>query len=184
MRPLGDAYPRRVVAVAVEGRRAVIIGRLAGALAIASGLAYIAFFVGGGLRSAWIVAWNLLIIPAALYTGVLVGRRGMLLAAISTVAGVAASILWASNHQVPGLEPWWIGLAAVWWLGLGWLLRRGRRGLGLFTLSLGVAAAVDLVLTVLDAPMPIYALGGFKIPLTIAWTFWMGASLVRDPKFA
>ena len=159
----------------------MVIGRLAGALAIGSGVAYLAYFFGGGAQQTWIVAWNLLIIPAALYTGVVVSRRGVVLAAISTAAGVAASLLWATNHQVPRLEPWWIGLAAVWWLGLGWLIRLDRRRLGIFTLLLGVAAAVDFVLTVLDAPMPIYALGGFKIPFTMIWSVWLGAALVRDP---
>lgn len=145
-------------------------------------MAYVAYFLGGGSRpEAWIVTWNLLIVPCALYTGLLVTRHGVSVALTSTAAGVAASLLWGFNHGVPGLEPWWIGLAAVWWLGLGWLLRESRRGLGLFTLMLGVAAGVDFVLTALDAPMPIYALGGFKIPMTIIWTFWLGASLLRDP---
>jgi hypothetical protein len=157
-------------------------GRLAGALAIGSGVAYLAFFLGGAVVEAWIAAWNLLIIPAAVYTGVVVSRRGAVVAAISTVGGVAASLLWAFAYADPRLEPWWIGLAAVWWLGLGWLLRPDRRRLATFTLILGVAAAVDFVLTLLDAPMPIYALGGFKIPLTNVWTFWIGASLLRDPK--
>lgn len=151
-------------------------------MALASGVAYLAYFlVGGRLAEAYITAWNLLIIPSALYTGRLMARRGVYLAAASTVAGTVASLLWAFNHQVPRLEPWWIGLAAAWWLGLGWLLRADRRRLGTFTLVLGVAAGVDLVLTVLDAPMPIYALGGFKIPLTTVWTLWLGASLLRDP---
>ena len=159
-----------------------VAGRLAGALAIGSGVAYLGYFLLDGPQpDRWIVAWNLLIIPSALYTGVLVARWGIVLATASTAGGVAASLLWASSHEVPRLEPWWIGLATVWWLGLGWLLRVYRRRLGIFTFVLGVAAGIDLVLTLLDAPMPIYALGGFKIPLTTIWSFWLGVSLLRDP---
>jgi hypothetical protein len=159
------------------------VGRLAGAFALASGVAYVAYLVvDERVRNLTITAWNLLIIPTALYVGVRVVRRGMLLAGLSTTAGVAASLLWAFNYDVPSLEPWWIGLATVWWLGLGWLLRADRPRLGIFTLVLGAAAGVDFALTLLAAPMPIYALGGFKIPLTMVWTFWLGGTLLRDPR--
>ncbi len=105
------------------------------------------------------------------------------MSAASTAAGVAASLLWAFAYGSPGLEPWWIGLAAAWWLGLGWLLVPKRRALGRFTLLLGVAAAIDFVLTALNAPMPIYAIGGLKIPMTIVWSLWAGLSLVREPRY-
>ena len=158
-------------------------GRLAGASAVASGSAYVAyFFAGFAATSSLITIWNLLIIPTAIYAGLVVARRGPMLAAISTIAGVAASLLWAFGSRQSSLEPSWIGLAAVWWLGLGWLLRSDRRWLSIFTILLGVAAAIDFVLTVVDAPMPLYALGGFKIPLTIAWELWVGAVLLRDPQ--
>jgi hypothetical protein len=84
------------------------------------------------------------------------------------------------RYHSPALEPWWIGLAAAWWLSLGWLLRTEHPTLGRFTLLLGVAATIDFVLTALNAPWSIYALGGFKGPLTIAWSFWVGLSLLRD----
>jgi hypothetical protein len=153
-------------------------GRFAGVLAIASGLAYVAYPFTNDMA---ITAWNLLIIPAALWLGFRTAPRGRVLAAAATAAGVAASVLWALVYHEPQLEPWWIGLAAAWWLGLGWLLRADRRRLAAFTLLLGVAAAVDFVLTVLNASAPIYALGGFKIPFAIVWTFWFGWTLVRDP---
>jgi hypothetical protein len=157
------------------------IGRLAGGFALASGLAYLAYWPLG-FGDASITAWNLLIIPTALYLGAGVASRGPIVSAAFTAAGVTASLLWAFSYRLPAVEPWWIGLAAVWWLGLGWLLAPERRALGRFTLLLGVAAAVDFVLTALNAPMPIYALGGFKIPLTMVWSFWVGLGLVRDPR--
>ena len=123
-----------------------------------------------------------MIIPTALYLGGRLASRGPIISASSTAAGVTASLLWAFGYRSPSLEPWWIGLAAAWWLGLGWLLRNERRALGRFTLLLAAATLIDFVLTALDAPWPIYALGGFKGPLTIVWTFWVGLALVRDPR--
>ena len=162
-----------------------MLGLVAGGFALASGFAYIAYLVVGvQFRDACITAWNILIIPTAIYLGVRLAAHGALVSAASAAAGVAASLLWAFAHDVPGLEPWWIGLAAAWWVGVGWLLRTERRTLGLFTLLLGVSAAVDFVLTALNAPMPIYAFGGFKIPFTIVWSLWLGVALLRDPRLA
>jgi hypothetical protein len=156
---------------------------VAGAFAIASGCAYVAYLLPIGGRDWAITAWNLLIIPTALYLGGRAASGGPLVSAVSMAAGVAASLLWAFAYDSPALEPWWIGLAAAWWLGVGWLLRRERRAFGRFTWLLSLAATIDFVLTALNAPMPIYALGGFKIPLTIVWTFWIGLTLVRDPRW-
>jgi hypothetical protein len=103
------------------------------------------------------------------------------LALASSVAAIAASLLWAFVYHEPSLEAWWIGLAAGSWLGFGWLLRRIRPRLATFTLILGIAAAVDFALTALDASFPLYALGGFKLPFTMVWTFWIGWTFVRDP---
>jgi hypothetical protein len=102
-------------------------------------------------------------------------------AAASTTAGVAASLLWAFAYDSPTLEPWWIGLAAAWWLGLGWLLWSEHRALGRFMLLLGVATIFDFVVTGLNAPMPIYVLGAFKLPLTVVWSLWVGLTLIRSP---
>ncbi len=158
------------------------VGRVAGAFALASAGAYVAYLVlDDAVADHAITAWNLLIIPTALHLGFVLKRRGAAVSAASTAAGVMASLLWAFAYANPLLEPWWICLAAAWWLGIGWLLWPDRRRLGGFTVLLGVAALVDFVLTALHAPMPIYALGGFKIPLTIAWSVWVGLALVRDP---
>jgi hypothetical protein len=69
-------------------------GRLAGAFALASGLAYIGYFLlDASVRDVAITAWNLLIIPGALYLGLLTARGEALLAAAATAAGIAASVL-------------------------------------------------------------------------------------------
>lgn len=156
---------------------------MAGAFAIASGLAYLAYPLMSEGRDGAITAWNLLIIPVAIYLGAKLVWRGPIVAAASTAAGVTASLLWAFAYASPTLEPWWIGLAAAWWLGLGWLLRSDHRALGRFTPLLGVATLFDLVVTGLNVSMPLYLLGAFKLPLTVAWSFWVGLTLIRDPRW-
>lgn len=163
--------------------RSSAAGLVAGGFALASGVAYLAYLLPIAGRDGAITAWNLLIIPTALYLGVRLASRGPIISAAAMTAGVVASLLWAFDYDTPGLEPWWIGLAAAWWLGLARLLWDERPRLARFTLILAVATAADFVLTALEAPMPIYALGGFKIPLTIAWTFWVGIILVRDAQW-
>jgi hypothetical protein len=155
-----------------------IAGRVAGALAIGSGLAYLMYPFTADVA---ITAWNVLIVPAFVWLGGRTAHDGRVVALASTTAGVAASLLWAVVYHEPSLETWWIGLAAASWMGFGWLLRRRRQRLAAFTLVLGIAAAVDFVLTALNAPFPLYALGGFKLPFTMIWTFWIGWTLVRDP---
>ena len=159
------------------------MSKLAGAFALGSGLAYVAYLLPISAGDRAITAWNLLIIPTAIYLGVVLAPRGPVVAAASTAAGVVASLLWAFDYKSPTLEPVWIGLAAIWWLAIGWLLRRENPRLGWFTLILSAATAIDFVLTALNAPFPIYALGGFKIPLTIIWTFWVGVALLRRRLF-
>lgn len=161
-----------------------LVGRTAGAFAIASGLAYVAYWPVLESPEWAITAWNLLIIPTALYLGTRVASRGPIASAASTAAGVTASLLWAFAYRSPTLEPWWIGLAAAWWLALGRLLLPERRALGGFTLLLGIAAAIDFIVTALNAPSPIYALGAFKGPLSMIWTFWIGLTLLRRPLVA
>ncbi len=153
----------------------------AGAFALASGLAYVANLLIPGNPEWTITAWNLLIIPTALYLGASVAPHRPLAAVAVTAAGIVASLMWAFAYRSASLEPLWIGLAAAWWLGLGSLLVPSLRFLGGFTLVLGVAAALDLVVTALDVPWPLLALGALKGPLTIGWTFWVGIALGRRP---
>ena len=129
--PTDTSPPRKGRAAAlvgtVTGRYSSVFGRVAGAFALASGFAYVAYLIPPEGRDQAITAWNLLIIPTALYLGGRLASRGPIISASSTAAGVTASLLWAFGYRSPSLEPWWIGLAAAWWLGLGWLLRNERR---------------------------------------------------------
>jgi hypothetical protein len=165
----------------VERKSPSRVGLIAGAFALASGLAYLVYPLPFEGRDRAITAWNLLIIPTAIYLGARLAWRGPIVAAASTAAGVAASLLWAFAYDSSTLEPWWIGLAAAWWLGLGWLMRSEHRALARLTLLLGVATVFDFVVTALNAPMPIYVLGAFKLPLTVAWSLSVGITLLRTP---
>jgi hypothetical protein len=89
--PAGRRWPSRPRVLPDWKRWA---GRLAGAFALASGLAYIGYFLlDASVRDVAITAWNLLIIPGALYLGLLTARGEALLAAAATAAGIAASVL-------------------------------------------------------------------------------------------
>jgi hypothetical protein len=153
---------------------------VAGLFALASGMAYLAYWPILARPDWAITAWNLLIVPTALYLGVRLAARGPMLAATCTAAGIAASLLWATGFQHAEREPWWIGLAAIWWLGIGWLLLPVHRATGFLTLALGVATAVDLVVTALDLGLPLLALGGLKLPLSTLWSFWIGVVVLLD----
>jgi hypothetical protein len=74
--------------------------------ALASGLAYVAYLIPPEGQDQAITAWNLLIIPTALYLGDRVASRGPLVSAASTAAGVTASFLWAFAYRSPSPEPW------------------------------------------------------------------------------
>ena len=153
---------------------------LAGVFALAAGLAYLCYWPILARPDWAITAWNLLIIPTAVYLGVRLASRGWAVAATSTAAGIAASLLWATSFRNPGLEPWWIGLAAIWWLGFGWLLLPSHRATGILTLALGVATVLDFFVTLLDIGFPMLALAGLKLPLSTLWSFWIGAVLITD----
>ena len=83
------------------------------------------------------------------------------------------------------LEPIWIWLSAVWWLGLGAELRPLHRKLGVFTIIVGFAALLDGVVSTpsLNPPFIVFALlGGWKIPSSFAWAFAVGVTLMRFRK--
>ncbi len=154
---------------------------VAGACAVASGILSLVYAFAG--QAGWaITTWNVLIVPPALYLGVRLARRMPILAAAATAAGVGASLLWAFGFTNSTTEPWWIGLASMWWLGIGLVMLPVWRRTAWLTLILGAAAAVDFVVTLLDLGLPLLALGGVKLPLTTAWSVVIGIVIVRDAR--
>ncbi len=72
-------------------------------------------------------------------------------------------------------------IVGVGWIGIGLILRRERRAIGITTVILGVAALFDSVGTTLG----IVALAelGLYIYLVLApiWALWLGIDLLRKP---
>lgn len=136
-----------------------------------------------GLESGLIVALNLLLVPPALYLMTWLWPVNRILAPAVGACGIASLLLWAaaSVFGLWHLEVVWISLSAIWWIGMGRLMVRVRRRLGIFTMLLGVAAVLDAIVSAIPGlPFVVFALlGGWKLPLSFAWTFWLAIELLR-----
>jgi hypothetical protein len=180
-------------------RRAARVGtfrplvRLAGVSGLVAGGLQIALFFGDGAgmsEASLIGAWNILQLPVAVALWAWLRPRSREVVDIATACGVGSLTLWAASAIDPSLAPLegvWIGLSAVWYIGIGAVARRDRRFLGLLTIVVGLAAIGDALVTVpemLGRPLPtvlFMALGGWKIPLALAWSLVVGAELTIRP---
>lgn len=73
-------------------------------------------------------------------------------------------------------------LSAIWWLGIGLLLRREQAALGTFTTVLGIFALLDALGRILNVQL-IYTVGLAGVLLLIPiWTLWFGIDLLRSRK--
>ena len=72
-------------------------------------------------------------------------------------------------------------LHGVWWLGMGELLRRERRGLGTLTLVLGAFALLNSVGEVFD--IEAFDIAGLFVTLLLGpiWALWLGLIVLSDP---
>ena len=124
------------------------------------------------------VAWNVLLLPAAVDLGLRFESAAPDRARLVTVVGVAGLLFWAYGGATHGistvLEVTYISLSAAWWIGLGLLMRREWPVFGMFTLVLGAFAAWDALLTALEpVPFTLYLTASPKLPLSIVWDFWL-----------
>lgn len=171
------------------------VGRVVGTSALAAACAF--FGVGaveGGALPEYIgpyllAAQSAFLIPLAAYLWRRLESSNRALATVSAVAGICSLFLWGTAPLTGAwnVEPVWIALSAVWWVGTGTLLRAFRRRWGTFTVILGIAAALDAVVTALEdaVPFTVFAvLGGPKLPLSLGWMVWSGVTLLREPKVA
>jgi hypothetical protein len=187
-----------------RGPKAMILGtaragafrrlvRLAGVSGLVAGALQVALFFGNGAgisEASLVGAWNVLQLPVAVALWAWLRLRSREVVDITTACGVGSLILWAASAITPSLAPLeavWIGLSAVWYIGIGAVARRERRFLGVLTIVVGLAAIGDAVVTVpemLGSPLPdvlFMALGGWKIPLALAWSLVVGAELAIRP---
>jgi hypothetical protein len=186
-------------------RPAALRSPLASACALGAGLAWIAWAVinsrtHGGLDvgppaigegvartgALLMVAWNVLLLPAALVLHEHLESAAPSRMRLVTLAGIASLLFWAfggATHTITiPLEVSYIALSAVWWGGLGLALRGGHRWFGTFTLVLAAFALWDAVLTIwAGVPFTLYLTAAPKLPLSIVWDFWL-AWLLFTPR--
>jgi len=130
------------------------------------------------------IAWNVLLLPAALALGTELAPRAPERMRVATLAGIASLLFWAFGGSTrtitPALEVTYIALSAVWWGGIGLTIRRERPWFGTFTLVLAAFAAWDAFLTAfVSVPFALYLTAAPKLPLSIVWDFWLAAELLR-----
>lgn len=181
-----------------------IAHRIAGITAILSALAWIAWAILNAVTHGQLdapghsvsptitrtgqlltVSWNLFLVPAALLLWRWLQDESPNLMSICTVLGVLSLAFWAYGAATRGissaLEVTYLILSGVWWLGVGFILRRRKRALGVFTLVLGGLTIFDGFLSIFEN-VPIYLLApaGLKIPLSNIWSCWVGVVLLRQ----
>jgi len=131
------------------------------------------------------IAWNLLLLPAAIFFGNRLYPKGANPALFLTICGIASQMFWAYGSATRGITPMlevtYLLLSGIWWLGIGSMLRGSWKMTGNFTVGVGVFALLDAVLSFLEpVPFWIYALAAPKLPLAIVWNFWIGVFLLRN----
>jgi hypothetical protein len=129
------------------------------------------------------VAWNLMLLPAALALDDELRPRAPASMRVATLAGITSLCFWAfggaTRTITPVLEVTYIALSAVWWGGVGRAMRPTRPIFGAFTLLLAAFALWDAILTSLPTvPFTLYLTAAPKLPLSIIWDFWLAAVLL------
>ena len=132
------------------------------------------------------IAFNLLVMPAVVAFWSIGGRRAIVIATAAAICGIGSLLMWAGAFafQAWSLEPIWISLSAAWWIGLGFVLVRSGHLFGWLTLTVGVAAVLDVSATTIVANLTLpqfwfSLIGGWKLPLQLVWTLAAGVWLTR-----
>jgi len=181
---------------------------LAGVCALLAGLAWVMWVainmrthggldagppaIGEGIARVGVLlmmAWNLMLLPAALELESRLGPRAPERMRLATVAGIASVLFWAyggaTRTNNPVLEVAYIGMSAVWWRGVGLGILPERRAFGIYTLVLALFAAWDAFLTAFPSvPFALYLTASPKLPLSIVWDFWLAFELLRPRAMA
>jgi hypothetical protein len=133
------------------------------------------------------VAWNVLLLPAALALHAELSPRAPERMRVATLAGIVSLLFWAfggATHSItPALEVSYIALSAVWWGGVGATILPARRAFGVFTIVLALFAGWDALLTAWEpVPFGLYMTAAPKLPLSIVWDFWLALVLLRPSR--
>lgn len=130
------------------------------------------------------VAWNLLLLPAALALYVGLVDLHPYRVRLATMCGLGSLLFWAyggATHGItPALEVSYLVLSAVWWCGIGSTLWPSNKVFAGLTIALGAFAFWDAVLTALEpVPFALYLTAAPKLPLSVLWDFALGYFLLR-----
>jgi hypothetical protein len=176
--------------------------QIAGVSAIVAGLCWFAWAIansathrgleilspGSGLIRLGIfltVAWNLLLVPAALRLFRASSPQHRSLALLVAASGIFSVSLWsigALTQITPVLEFVYLSLASAWLLSVARLMPPQHRSLARFTFIVGAFTALDAVFNRFE-PMPfaLYVLAAPKLPLSAIWSMSVGVSLLSSP---
>ena len=141
-------------------------GALKAGFYTAFGLAYALLGAAGAavLAAAW---------PPLIHAYAAAGdQAGAVETVFRTLSDVVISGIWNTLDPIT---------SGIWWLGMGGLLRSERRGLGIFTILVGVTTLTGWVGSVLGSAM--LAMLGLNLYLVfaLAWALWLGIDLLRKP---
>jgi hypothetical protein len=130
------------------------------------------------------VAWNLLLIPAALVLHADLIDAHPYRIRLATTCGLASLLFWAYGGATRGITPTlevsYLVLSSVWWCAIGVTLRPSNRLFAGLTIALGVFAFWDALLTAFEpVPFALYLTAAPKLPLSILWDFALGYVLLR-----
>lgn len=72
-------------------------------------------------------------------------------------------------------------LAGIWWVGIGSILSRERRALGIVTIILGLGALLDAISSILNFEAGFILGVGWLVGFFFVWVAWCGIELLRLP---
>ena len=163
------------------GLGAVLAGRLATAVAglsalAAAGTQMVDLLYGADAR--WAVAADLLLLPPAVALAWAARLASGGLPAMLTALGVAVGPVGAVLGDRAGHAWWWLALELAWWSGATVAFWASRPGLSVISGAAAGSALVAVLFVGLSIPEPVASAAGIRIPLTIAWSGWLGVDLV------
>jgi hypothetical protein len=143
------------------------------ALADASALGAFAYVLAGGVAASTLAFVGPLLMHEH-------ARAGADQASVAIAFSVLMEVVFSAIWQF--LDPLFL---AIWWLGVGLLMRADQPGFARLSLALAVLAPIGALFTALDLAVVRYAALGLAFPLWTVWSVWLLILLwQRRPPFA